>query len=319
MARPLKAVPNPPEASAPAPVPDDWPELRASFLLGLRAARRSPRTVQGYAGSCDLFARFLAQRSPGRLVEEATRDDLRAFLVELEDRGNAPNTLATRHRGLRALFKFLTSEEIIASDPMRAIPTPSITEERVPAALTVEQIDSMVKACPRSTFIGARDRALITLISSSGVRASEALGLTETDLMLDSETPYVVVRGKGDRFREAACSHEAALAVRAYLRARRKHPAAHRRELWLSRLGTPMTTSGLRQSVQGAAKRAGITEHVHTHSLRHSATHGMLTRGMSEHNVATQLGHKGLKMLARYGRARATERSRDDFFRTQGH
>jgi site-specific recombinase XerD len=298
-------------------VPDDWPELRASFLLGMRAARRSPRTIATYAEGCDSFARFLAQRSPGRPVEQTTRDDLRAFLVALEDRGLAPNTLATRHRALRALFKFMRSEEIIDVDPTRAIPTPQITEERVPPALTPEQVDAMVKACPRSTFTGARDRALILLISSSGLRASEAIGLTERDLELDRETPYVKVRGKGGRIRDAACSHEAALAVRAYLRARRKHPAAHRPELWLSRTGRGMTTSGLLQVVRDAAKRAGLDVRVHTHALRHTATHQMLDRGMSEHNVATQLGHKSLKMLARYGRARATERARDDFFRSQ--
>ena len=298
-------------------VPEDWAELRASFLLSLRAARRSPRTIAGYAGSCDYFARFLVQRSPGRLVEEATRDDLRAFLVSLEEKGNAPNTVATRHRGLRALFKFLTAEEVIDTDPMRAIPTPSITEERIPPSLTRDQIAAMVKACPKTTFTGSRDRALILLISSSGIRASEAVGLTEADLMLDQETPFVVVRGKGDRVREAACSHEAALAIRAYLRARRKQPAAHRRELWLSRMGEPLTTSGLRQIVKAAAKRAGLGIDVHTHALRHTATHDMLERGMAEHNVATQLGHKGLKQLARYGRAKATERSRSDFFRTQ--
>jgi site-specific recombinase XerD len=312
----LSAVPDQLALDA-ADVPDDWPDLRASFLLSLRATRRSPRTVQGYAGSCDQFARFLAERSPGRLVECTTRDDLRAFMVALEDRGNAPNTLATRHRGLRALFKFLTSEEIIAIDPMRAIPAPSITEERIPPALTAEQIAAMVKVCSRSMFTGIRDRALILLISSSGVRAAEAIGLAERDLMLDNEQPFVIVRGKGDRFREAACSHEAALAVRAYLRARRKRPTAHRPELWLSRTGGGMTTSGLRQVVRDAADRAGLDERVTTHSLRHTATHAMLERGMSEHNVATQLGHKSLKMLARYGRARATERSRDDFFRSQ--
>jgi site-specific recombinase XerD len=159
---------------------------------------------------------------------------------------------------------------------------------------------------------------LIELIASSGIRASECINLTEADLVLDSDQPYVVVQnGKGGRDREAACSHAAALAVRAYLRARRKQPAAHRSELWLSRVGQPMTTSGLRQVVRQAGERAGVG-HVHTHALRHTATHHMLDRGMAEHNVATQLGHKSVKMLGRYGRARAAERSRDDFFRNQG-
>jgi integrase/recombinase XerD len=311
----LSAVPDPRPQDL-GVVPEDWPDLRASFVLSLRAARRSPTTIKTYVEGTDAFAAFLHERSPGRLVEAATRDDLRAFMVELEDRGLKPNTVATRHRALRALFKFATSEEIIATNPMAAIPTPSITEERVPPALTADEVDAMVKARgPRSTFTGARDRALILLISSSGVRASECLGLTEDDLHLDSDQPFVVVRGKGDRYREAACSHEAALAVRAYLRARRRHPAAHRPELWLSRLGNALTTSGLLQIVRDAGRRAGLD--VHTHSLRHSATHAMLSRGMSDHDVATQLGHKSLKMLARYGRARAVERSRASFFRTQ--
>jgi integrase/recombinase XerD len=172
----------------------------------------------------------------------------------------------------------------------------------------------MVKSCqPRSTFTGARDPALMLLIASSGVRASEAIGLTEADLVLDCEQPFVLVHGKGDKFREAACSHEAALAVQAYLRQRRKQRAAHRRELWLSRTGQSLTTWGLRQIVLEAGGRVGLD--VHTHSLRHSATHAMLSRGMSDHDVATQLGQRSLEMLARYGRARATERSRAAFFR----
>jgi integrase/recombinase XerD len=311
----LAAVPDQPVPEGAGP--PDWPELRTSFALAMRTPRLSPRTIATYLEGCDQFARFLAERSPGRLVEHVTRDDLRAFLVSLEDRGLKPNSVATRHRALRALFKFMVSDEIIVTNPMAAIPTPRITEERVPPALTPDQVDATVKACgPKSTFIGARDRALILLISSSGIRASECLGLTEADLHLDSEQPYVVVRGKGDRYREASCSYEAARAVLAYLRQRRKRPDSYRPELWLARTENALTTSGLLQIVREAGKRVGLD--LHTHALRHSATHGMLARGMSDHDVATQLGHKSLKMLGRYGRARATERSRASFFRTGG-
>jgi site-specific recombinase XerD len=310
----LHAVP-----AQPAPdrgdVPDDWPELRGDFRLALRSVNRSSRTIATYLGQCDAYAHWLAETTPGRLVAQSTRSDLRGYLVALKDRGLAPNSVSTAHRGLRALFKFAAADEIIATNPMRDIPAPQITEERVPPALSAEQLDAMVKACaPKSVFTGARDRALILLISSSGIRASECIGLTEADLHLDSEQPYVVVRaGKGDRYRESACSHEAALAVRAYLRARRKRPTAHRPELWLSRTGNALTTSGLLQIVRDVGKRVGLA--VHTHSLRHTATHHMLARGMSDHDTAIQLGHKSLKMLGRYGRARATERSRAAFFR----
>ncbi|HMF83104.1 MAG TPA: site-specific integrase, partial [Acidimicrobiia bacterium] len=121
----LTAVPDRPNPEGTDP--PDWPELRASFSLAMRSVRRSPRTISTYLEGCDKFAAFLAERSPGRLIEEATRDDLRAFLVALEDASAAPNSVATRHRALRALFKFMTSEEIIAVNPMRAIPAPSIT------------------------------------------------------------------------------------------------------------------------------------------------------------------------------------------------
>jgi site-specific recombinase XerD len=224
------------------------------------------------------------------------------------------NAIATRHRALRALFKFMVADEVIVENPMAAIPTPSIGVERVPPALSPEQVDAMVNACqPKASFVGSRDRALIQLISSSGVRASECIGLTEDDLHLDSETPFVAVHGKGGRDREAACSHAAALAIRAYLRQRRKRPTAHRTELWLSRTGRPLTTSGLLSIVTEAGKRVGLD--THTHSLRHTATSLMLSRGMQEHDVAVQLGHKGTKQLARYGAARAVERSRAAFFR----
>jgi site-specific recombinase XerD len=174
----------------------------------------------------------------------------------------------------------------------------------------------MVKACaPKSSFVGSRDRALIALISSSGLRASECLGLTESDLHVDSEMPYVVVRhAKGGQIREAACSFEAAQAVLTYVRQRRKHKAAHRSELWLSRAGGALTVSGLRQIVHDAAGRVGLD--VTTHHLRHSAVHGMLARGMAEGDVMVQAGWTSAKQLQRYGKSRATERSRAAFFRT---
>jgi site-specific recombinase XerD len=314
MAR-LSAVPDQP-AHDPDPVPADWRDLRASFVLALRAARRSPATVATYTDGCDQFARFLHEHAPGRLIEQATRDDLRGFLVDLEDRGRAPGTVAARHRALRALYKFLKAEEIIETDPMRAIPSPTVTQERIPPALTVEQIDAIVAKCrPKSTFTGSRDRALILLLSSSGLRSGECLALTEADLHLDVDEPYVTVRhGKGDKAREAAVSFEAAAAIQSYLRQRRKHAARHRPELWLSRAHHALTASGLLQVVHDAGARVGLD--VHVHSLRHSAAHQMLfDKGMQEHDVAFQLGHKGTKQLARYGAARAAERSRSAFFR----
>jgi site-specific recombinase XerD len=313
----LTAVPDHLPELQPGEVPPGWPELRKSFMLGLRVAGRTDATRTTYGDSVDAFARWYAEHAPGRPVEYATRDDLRGFLVWMEDRGLTANTRATRFRALRALYKFVVSDEIIPASPMANITTPRVTEERVPPALTPEQVDAMVAKCrPRSTFIGARDRALLLLISSSGLRAAEALGLTEDDLVLDSETPYAIVqKAKGGRVREASVSRESALAVLTYLRQRAKHKAAHRPELWLSRTGAPMTVGGLRKVVHDAGARVGLD--VHTHALRHTATNLMLARGMQEHDVAVQLGHKGTKQLARYGAARATERSRASFFRTQ--
>jgi integrase/recombinase XerD len=310
----LRAVPDQP-AHDHGDVPDDWRELRASFVLALRAAKRSPLTITTYLDGVDAFARFLAERAPGRLVEQATRDDLRAFLVSLSDRGLSDNTIGARHRSLRALFKFMLADEIITTNPMLQIPVPQVREERVPEALEPEQIEEMVKACkPKSTFIGARDRALILLISSSGVRASECLGLTEADLHLDRDEPFVVVHGKGGKDREAACSFEAAGAVAAYLRQRRKQKSAWRPELWLSRAGNKLSVSGLRQIVADAGARVGI-DGLFTHALRHSAVHGMLKRGMSDSDVQVQAGWTSAKQLQRYGKSRAVERSRASFFR----
>jgi site-specific recombinase XerD len=309
----LSAVPDgPPE---PTDSPPGWPDLRASFVLSLRAARRSERTVSTYLEGVDGFAAFLGAHAPGKPVEAATRDDLRGYLVDLAERGRKPSTLATRHGALRALFRVLVEDEIITEDPMRSVKAPQITDQRVPPALTAEQVDAIVRACPpKNTFRGARDRALILVLASSGLRASECLGLTVDDLELDSEMPYVVVRhGKGDRDREAAVSHAAAKALLGYVRQRARLDGSWRPELFLGRTGTPLTTSGLLMVVREAGKRVGLA--LHTHSLRHTATHQMLER-MGEHEVATQLGHRGTRQLSRYGAARAVERSRAAFFRS---
>lgn len=288
-------------------------DLLDSWARHLRAKNRSHATIESYRAD---VAHLRAHLGPDVELEDVTRAQIEDFLVACLDRGLAPATVARRFRSLQQLYRWLHAEGELAVDPMAKMDPPRVPVQP-PDVLTGAEITALLDACRDRTGSGSngrsgpfearRDTAMVLLLVTTGIRASELIGLRLDDIHFNVETFRVV--GKGGRERNVTLLPQPAEALDRYLRARRKHPNAKLPNLWLGEKGA-LTDSGLRQMLERRCAAAGIRR-VNPHLFRHTFAHLAKQRGMADEQLMAIAGWNTPQMLQRYGASAAAERARD--------
>jgi site-specific recombinase XerD len=231
-------------------------------------------------------------------------------MVQMHDRGLAPNTVAQRLAGVRQLSKWMADPEeggIIESDPLLRLNAPKVDTAITPV-LTDDQLKAMFKACQGTEFRDRRDEAMVRLMAETGARVNEVLGLDITDVDLPRGLAYIR-RGKGGKGRIVPFGAMTAKAIDRYLRMRRSHPGAHMDALFLTaRQQRRLADHGLRRTIGLRAAAAGIDK-FHPHMFRHTAASRWLSAGGSEGGLMAVAGWSSREMLDRYVRATAAERA----------
>lgn len=264
------------------------PEALAQFLGYLKNQKRcSPHTLRAYES--DLRQWLDALEVPLSRLEPA---DLRGYLAKLYD-SKERTTICRKLAAIRSFLRYLRAEGKIEKNVALLVPTPK-NPTKLPRFLKIEEIRELLENAPdMTTLLGRRDRALLELLYSSGLRVSEAVGLNVGDVNL--EEGWVRVLGKGSKERMVPVGPPAAEALREYLADREPGGA-----LFLNYQGTRLTARSVARLLTRNLVKAGVAKSLSPHGIRHSFATHLLAAGADLRTIQELLGHANLSTTQRY-------------------
>jgi len=283
------------------------PEI-ADFVRHLSAERNdSPHTVKAYERDVTSFAGFLDDYYGQETWKWAGVDRLavRGWLAELSRRGLSKRSMARSLSAVRTFYRFLNLHHGIEVNPARSAATPKL-EKRLPGYLDRRAMDRLFAVAETragdGSLQGRRNRAMLELFYSTGMRLSELVGLDMDDLDLVSD--QVRVRGKGKKERLLPVGRPAVSALRAYFsrrdEAQREAKSPERRAVFVNERGRRLSPRGVQTIVRGFLDAVSEGQDVSTHSLRHSFATHMLDAGADLRAVQELLGHASLSTTQIY-------------------
>ncbi|MFO7604870.1 MAG: tyrosine recombinase XerC [Desulfurivibrionaceae bacterium] len=260
----------------------------------------SANTVESYRRDLLEFVDFIGVNDP-RLIDTPL---IRSFVYSLKNR-NKSASVARKLSALRTFFRFLLREKIVAANPVLAISMPR-QDRYMPSLLTVDEVFALLETPGDNDTFAARDRAILELLYSTGIRVAELASLNLKQLDFANES--VRVLGKGNKERIVPVGRPAVEAVQAYLPQRAQLLAArikrgHQPEnnaVFLNVRGGRLTVRSIERLVADYSLRAGIIGKVTPHVLRHSFATHLLEMGADLRTVQELLGHASLSTTQRY-------------------
>ncbi|WP_333679611.1 tyrosine recombinase XerC [Dyella sp.] len=263
---------------------DAQPQVEA-WLARLGGERKaSPHTIEGYRRDLDKLLRYM-QKLQITAFEHLQPHHMRAFVAAEHRGGLAPKSLQRLLSSCRSLFRQLTREGLLAHDPLAGVRGPKV-HRKLPQVLDVDEAAALVEGDGNDDALGVRDRAMLELFYSSGLRLSELTGLRWLDLDLDAGE--VRVLGKGSKTRIVPVGRHAIAALRALGNAEGRTADS---PVFRGRQGAPISPRTVQARMKTLAMRQGFAKHVHPHLLRHTFASHMLESSGDLRAVQELLGH----------------------------
>lgn len=284
-------------------------EALMEFRAWLKTSNYRPASLASYTGMLKPFFDWLAKEQITDL-RTLTRAHLSQYAAEITAQTTISRpTQALRIRAVKRLFGSLVESNHLLIDPSAGLRDPS-TGQRLPRpVLTQAKMKKLLSQPNTSIKQGIRDRALLELLYSTGLRIGEAAALTVYDV--DLEAGLLSVRsGKGGKARVVPLGQTATRWLREYLekiRPRQNRLAPHQRALFLTQQGSPFTRHTIEVIIRQAARSAGIKKQVTCHTLRHSCATHLLEAGANLLAICELLGHRNLSTTQIYTRVRPVE------------
>lgn len=282
-----------------------WARARAdyrAYLLLERALSKS--SVAAYLSDFDRYAPWFEEQQ----IDPTTVDraDVERFMATRFDTGAAPTSRARMLSGLRSFYGFLLHADRIERLPTDQLSAP-VVRRSLPEPLSYAEVLKLFAAIDLSAKLGHRNRAILEVLYSCGIRVSELVGLRLADLLFDQGV--IRVRGKGDKERLTPISAEAVRQIQHYLDARHElNPRPEAEEfLFLNQNGGKLTRVMIFYIVRDAAAAAGIRKAVHPHTLRHSFATHLVVGGADIRVVQQMLGHQHIATTEIYTHLDTTE------------
>ena len=268
----------------------EWQDITRRFRDHLVAERDlADLTVRNYLSDIEPLRDYMQDRKIAAFAD-LDRRAVRGYLAWLHNLGYVRPSVARKLSALRALFRWLNREGIADRDPLPARGAFKL-DSRLPRFLSQNEADKLMKAPDPTTAKGLRDRALLELVYSAGLRVSEVCDLNIGGVNL--QTRELRVTGKGSKERVALIGSAARDALSAYIRDERSRLASPDADepLFVNRYGARLSRRSIQKAVREYAARAGLGTQVHTHTLRHSFATHLLEGGADLRVVQDLLGH----------------------------
>ncbi len=242
-------------------------------------------------------------KSVTKSMLEADTTIIRGFLAKLDEHNYSAATLARKIATLRSFYRWLEKSRHVSENPMLLIRTPR-QNKRLPKAIDVEQVERLLSAPDPADLLGARDRAILETLYSTGIRVSELVGIDRGDVDVDERA--MIVRGKGRRERLVPLGTHALAAISHYLDMLAADPRgrvdgdAGEAPLFINKHGGRLSTRSVRRKVSKYLEKVGLDPDISPHTLRHSFATHLLDNGADLRSVQELLGHQSLSTTQVY-------------------
>jgi len=289
-----------------------WDEALIAYDRDLRARGLAERTRRAYGVDLGQFVEWSTERdvAPG----DVRHRDVRRYGAGLSSDQAAPATVARKLAAIRGLFSFLVRTERVGQNPADLVSSPK-KAQKLPRVLSTEQMRSLLEKIPAHTPLELRDRAMLELAYSCGLRCEEIVNL---DLgAFDFETEQLRVHGKGGKERLLPVGEPARDALQRYMERGRSALAVERSEqaLFVSKSGRRLSNSDITRRLGLWTREAALAAGVSPHALRHSFATHLLEGGADLRTIQELLGHSSISTTQVYTRVDAT-RLRDTYAAT---
>lgn len=290
------------------------------FLKYLRTVRNaSEHTVRNYAIDLNSFKDFLEKEGdkldylgePAHYKDTISlanidRKTIRGFLADLNIHGSSPKTISRRLSSLRTFFKWAFSQKLLPINPAEDLDNPKI-EKRIPTTLNYDQIEHLFSQPDIECYLGFRDRAIMELFYSSGLRVSELAGLNREDF--DGINRLMKIKGKGKKERIVPITPNAVHWVEKYLKHQDRIEMDHK-AIFLNKHGKRISTRSIDRNFEKYLTTSGLAGKVTPHTIRHTIATHWLEKGMDLKTIQSILGHSSLATTTIYAQVDATLKKR---------
>jgi len=235
------------------------------------------------------------------LLKAADLNTIRRFMADLNGRTYSKSTIARKLATIRSFYKFLVKRNYVSGNPATTIRTPK-QEKKLPKFLGIEDIKRLLNTPPANVWLGARDRAMMEVLYSTGVRVSELVGLNMDDVDFLGEVIHI--RGKGKKERICPIGSSAMQSIQNYIEFRNRRlandSAFDSKVLFANKHGKRLSTRSVRRKMDKYLLAAGLDPAISPHTLRHSFATHMLNNGADLRSVQELLGHQSISTTQIY-------------------
>jgi integrase/recombinase XerC/integrase/recombinase XerD len=294
--------------SATESISNQWGETLQRFAAELEARSAAPATQRAYRHDLGELAAWATER---KLEPDALRyRDLRGYAAAISERRLARATVARRLSAVRGLYDYLQRLDEVTQNPAELLPSPR-RDGKLPRVLDSDQVRRLLEAIPASDPLEIRDRAMLELTYSSGLRCAEVVGMNVD--AIDYETDTVRVLGKGRKERVVPVGEPARKALERYLATGRPALLAdlEERALFVSRRGKRLSPSDVRRRLARWMREAALAGSISPHVLRHSFATHLLEGGADLRTIQELLGHASVSTTQVYTRVEPSHLRRE--------